>query len=107
MCEWCRIFGTSLTSSQWILLVLLWIFFFSYVGSEVSYGVYLATFVVESKIQLTKKIGAEITAIFFGCFAIMRFLSIFAGTLLPMSSPNCKQTADYESWSSLLHFKKM
>ena len=58
------------------------LFFFFYVGAEVCYGVYLTTFAVKSPLALTKQTGAEITAIFFGCFAAMRFISIFTAIYL-------------------------
>ena len=58
------------------------LFFFFYVGAEVCYGVYLTTFAVKSPLALTKQAGAEITAIFFGCFAAMRFVSIFTAIYL-------------------------
>ena len=58
------------------------LFFFFYVGAEVCYGVYLTTFAVKSPLALTKQAGAEITAIFFGCFAAMRFVSIFTAIFL-------------------------
>jgi fucose permease len=45
---------------------------------EVSYGLYIATFSVESQLNLSKSNGAYITAIFWGCFAAMRFVAIFA-----------------------------
>jgi fucose permease len=52
--------------------------FFFYVGIETSYGIFLTAFAVESKLNLSQQVGAEITAIFWGCFAAMRFTAIFA-----------------------------
>ena len=54
------------------------LFFCLYVGMEVCYGLYIATFAVESQLNLSKSEGAFITAIFWGCFAVARFLAIFA-----------------------------
>jgi len=51
--------------------------FFFYVGMEVNYGTYITTFAVECQLQLTKQEGATITAIFWGSFAVSRFVSIF------------------------------
>ena len=68
----------ELKKTQWILLVLMWVFFFSYVGAEFSYGTYLSAFAVKSQLKLTENVGAQITSIFYGGFATMRFLSIFA-----------------------------
>ena len=50
-----------MTKNQWILLVIMLFFFFFYVGSEVSYGVYLTAFSVESSLKLSKQIGSQIT----------------------------------------------
>jgi fucose permease len=51
-------------------------------GMEISFGVFVATFSVKSKLNLTKSEGAFITAIFWGCFATMRFVAIFAAVKL-------------------------
>ena len=72
----------TLNKNQWFLLVIMIGFFFFYVGSEVSFGIYLTAFCVKSRLSLTTQIGAEITATFWGCFAAMRFLSIFAAIFL-------------------------
>ena len=63
---------------KWTFVAILCLFFMLYVGMEVSYGLFVATFAVESKLGLTKSDGAYITAIFWGCFAAMRFVAIFA-----------------------------
>ena len=72
----------TLNKNQWFLLVIMIGFFFFYCGSEVSFGIYLTAFCVKSRLRLTKQIGAGITAMFWGCFAAMRFLSIFAAIFL-------------------------
>ena len=72
----------TLDRNQWFLLVIMIGFFFFYCGSEVSFGIYLTAFCVKSRLRLTKQIGAGITAMFWGCFAAMRFLAIFAAIYL-------------------------
>ena len=72
----------TLNRNQWFLLVIMIGFFFFYGGSEVSFGIYLTAFCVKSRLRLTKQIGAGITAMFWGCFAAMRFLAIFAAIYL-------------------------
>ena len=63
---------------QKVMVVLLLTFFFVYVGIEYNLGVYLTTFAVECKLSLTKLQGTNLTAIFWGAFAVMRFIAIFA-----------------------------
>ena len=53
------------------------IFFFFYCGTEASVGMYLVPFSVKSDLKLTKEIGSQIMATFWGCFAAVRFASIF------------------------------
>ena len=65
-----------------VIIALVLVFLFLYVGMEVMYGTYLATFAVESKLHLSRQVGARITAIFWGAFASMRFLAIFASVKL-------------------------
>ena len=72
----------TLNKNQWFLLVIMIGFFFFYVGAEVSFGLYLTAFCVKSRLSLTQQIGAKITAMFWGCFAAMRFLAIFAAIYL-------------------------
>ena len=66
----------------WTLLILVALFFFFYVGAEVSFGTYILTFAVECDMKLTKTTGAEITSLFWGSFAFMRFASIFTAVYL-------------------------
>ena len=66
----------------WTLLILISLFFFFYVGAEVSYGTFILTFAVKCDLKLSKTIGAEITSIFWGSFAFMRFASIFTALYL-------------------------
>ena len=72
----------TLDRNQQFLLVIMIGFFFFYCGSEVSFGIYLTAFCVKSRLGLTAQIGAGITALFWGCFAAMRFLAIFAAIYL-------------------------
>ena len=72
----------TLDRNQQFLLVIMIGFFFFYAGSEVSFGIYLTAFCVKSRLGLTAQIGAGITALFWGCFAAMRFLAIFAAIYL-------------------------
>ena len=66
----------------YLLVAIMCLFYILYVGMEVSYGLYIATFSVESQLNLSKSDGAYITAIFWGCFAAMRFVAIFAAIKL-------------------------
>ena len=66
----------------YLLVAIMCLFYILYVGMEVSYGLYIATFSVESQLNLSKSDGAYITAIVWGCFAAMRFVAIFAAVKL-------------------------
>ena len=59
------------------LVFLLLLFIFLYVGMEVMYGTFVATFAVKSDLSLTRQEGANVNAIFWGSFAAMRFTAIF------------------------------
>ena len=50
---------------------------FVYVGFEIMFGTYIATFAVESELHLSRQEAALINAAFWGSFAAMRFASIF------------------------------
>ena len=58
------------------LVFLLVAFIFLYVGMEVMYGTFVATFSVKSELDLSRQEGAKVTAIFWGAFATMRFAAI-------------------------------
>ena len=73
-----KIYCTEQRVLKYIFVVLMCLFFCLYVGMEVCFGLYIATFAVESQLNLSKSEGAFITAIFWGCFAVARFLAIFA-----------------------------
>ncbi|KAK3103868.1 hypothetical protein FSP39_022518 [Pinctada imbricata] len=59
-----------------IILVLMFLFFLSYVGMETTFGGLLMTFVV-THIHWSKNQGAIVTAIFWGSLAVGRGFSIF------------------------------
>ena len=61
-----------------VMIALLMPFFFIYVGAEYTMGTYIASFAVLSKLHLTKVQGSNLTAIFWGGIACMRFITIFA-----------------------------
>ncbi|XP_059081246.1 sodium-dependent glucose transporter 1C-like isoform X2 [Tigriopus californicus] len=61
-----------------LLVALFSLFLFLYVGMEYCFGTYLTTFAYESRLNLTRIQGANLTAIFWGAFSFMRFLAIFA-----------------------------
>ncbi len=65
-----------------MLVLLLVIFFFAYVGIEYVYAIYLTAFAVSCKLSLTKLQGARLAAIYWANFALMRFLAIFAAVAL-------------------------
>ena len=59
------------------LVMILLAFLFTYVGLEIMFGTYIATFAVESKLHLSRQEAALVNAAFWGSFALMRFASIF------------------------------
>lgn len=63
------------------LLILLFIFFFLYVGMEITYGGLLLTFVVD-ELGWSKAQGSLITSVFYGSFAAARGLGIFLAKCL-------------------------
>ena len=71
--------GTKRTESKGFrcqTLVLLFIFYFLYVGMEVTYGGLLLAFTVK-QLKWTKKQGTRVTSVFWGSFAASRGISIF------------------------------
>ena len=59
------------------LVIILMSFLFLYVGMEVMYGTFIATFAVVSDLHLTRKEAAHVNAVFWGSFTAMRFAAIF------------------------------
>ena len=72
----------KLNHNQRVLVIIMVLFFFFYCGSEGTFGIYLVVFSVKSSLELPKQLGAQIAATFWGCFAAMRFVSIFAAIFL-------------------------
>ena len=72
----------KLSSHKLIFIAIMALFFFFYVGAEVSYFDYLATFSVKSALGLSTQSGARITAIFNGSYAVASFLNIFIAIML-------------------------
>ena len=72
-----KILGTTKTSYNFVIISLILAFLFLFCGMEFIYGIYIATFSVRSELHLSRKIGARITAVFWGSFAAMRFVAIF------------------------------
>jgi Na+/melibiose symporter-like transporter len=72
----------KLNLNQRVLVIVMIIFFFFYCGSEGTFGIYLVVFSVKSSLKLPKLVGAQIASTFWGCFAAMRFVSIFAAIFL-------------------------
>jgi len=82
------------TRKRILLVSLMSIFFFFYVGVEVSYGTYIAVFSVKSSLAMSRRAGSDITAIFWGTFAATRGLAILAAvvaspTIIMVSSFIC------------------
>lgn len=59
------------------VLALLFTFYFLYVGTEVSFGLFIYTFAIECEKKYTKDEGAALTSVFWGLFAAGRFAAIF------------------------------
>nr|XP_002122926.3 sodium-dependent glucose transporter 1-like [Ciona intestinalis] len=64
------------------MLVLLFLFFLVYVGIEVTFGVYVYTFAINSDKQYSKDSATMINSLFWGAFALGRFISIFVSKVL-------------------------
>ena len=60
-----------------LLVITLLMFLFTYVGTEIMFGTYIATFAVDSELQLSRQEAAFVNAVFWGSFAAMRFASVF------------------------------
>ncbi|CAH6778239.1 Mfsd4b4 [Phodopus roborovskii] len=66
---------------HWALLCLLFIFFFFYVGAEVTYGSYVFSFAT-THVGMEESEAAGLNSIFWGTFAACRGLAIFFATVL-------------------------
>lgn len=63
------------------VMVAVFIFFFLYVGTEVSYGQFIATFSIHHN-GFTERKGAFLTAVYWGMFALTRGLSVLLARCL-------------------------
>ncbi|XP_036025250.1 sodium-dependent glucose transporter 1C-like isoform X1 [Onychomys torridus] len=66
---------------HWALLCLLFLFFFFYVGAEVTYGSYVFSFAT-THVGMKESEAAGLNSIFWGTFAACRGLAIFFATFL-------------------------
>ncbi|XP_006984362.3 sodium-dependent glucose transporter 1C isoform X1 [Peromyscus maniculatus bairdii] len=66
---------------HWALLCLLFLFFFFYVGAEVTYGSYVFSFAT-THVGMEESEAAGLNSVFWGTFAACRGLAIFFATLL-------------------------
>ena len=67
---------------HWMLIILMGLFYFFYVGSDCVHFHYLAVFSVLSSLGIDKQGGAKVSAIFTSSFAISRFCGIFSSMKL-------------------------
>ena len=67
------------------MLVLLFCFFLIYVGAEVSFGVYIYTFATTCEKQYSKTIASLMNSVFWGAFAVGRFIAIPISRFFPPS----------------------
>ena len=58
------------------MLTLLFLFFLLYVGTEVTFGVYIYTFAINSSKHYSKPIATSLNSVFWGAFAVGRFFAI-------------------------------
>ena len=70
------------SKSAIFLVALMLVYYCVYIGLEYTLSNFLTAFAVESELGLSKAEGAEATSIFWGCFALTRFLGIFAAMKL-------------------------
>ena len=69
------------TTYKYPAFILLFLFTFSYVGSEVSYGSLVFTYAVEGELDFDKSTAATLTAVFWGPFTFARFFSVILAVL--------------------------
>ena len=99
------------------MLCLLFLFFMVYVGTEVTFGVYVYTFAIHSRRHYSKTAASHLTSLFWGAFAIGRLMAIplakwfhsaqllkgdLVGTFTAVIALNCfplyAQTAEFILW---------
>ncbi|XP_039249153.2 sodium-dependent glucose transporter 1B-like [Styela clava] len=59
------------------ILILLYWFYFLYVGTEVTFGLFIYTFAIKCDMHYSKNTGTALNSLFWGIFAIGRFCAIF------------------------------
>jgi len=99
------------------MLSLLFTFFLVYVGTEVTFGVYIYTFAIRSRNQYSKVAASHLTSLFWGAFAFGRLMAIpfskwfhsaqllkgdLLGTFVAVVALNCfpfyAETAEFILW---------
>uniref|UniRef100_H0ZP58 Major facilitator superfamily domain containing 4B n=1 Tax=Taeniopygia guttata TaxID=59729 RepID=H0ZP58_TAEGU len=70
-----------LAKYHWPIVGLLFVFFFFYVGAEVTYGSYVFTYAMVFT-EMTESQAAALNSIFWGMFAVCRGAAIFGAALL-------------------------
>ena len=68
---------TRLTTKMKLVIVgLLGVFFFLYVGMEVAFGTFISVFAVQSGLGFSRDQASDVSAVFWGTFAAMRGLAV-------------------------------
>ena len=67
---------TITTKLKLVIVGLMGIFFFLYVGMEVAFGTFIAVFAVQSGLGFSRAQGSDVSAVFWGTFAAMRGLAV-------------------------------
>ncbi|NXY13351.1 MFS4B protein, partial [Atrichornis clamosus] len=71
----------TLAKYHWALIALLFVFFFFYVGAEVTYGSYVFTY-AKVFAEMKESEAAALNSVFWGAFAACRGLAIFGAAFL-------------------------
>ncbi|NXU01105.1 MFS4B protein, partial [Buphagus erythrorhynchus] len=66
---------------HWSLIGLMFVFFFFYVGAEVTYGSYVFTYAMDFA-EMMESEAAALNSVFWGAFAVCRGLAIFGAAFL-------------------------
>ncbi|KAI1241017.1 hypothetical protein IHE44_0009473 [Lamprotornis superbus] len=70
-----------LAKYHWHLIGLMFVFFFFYVGAEVSYGSYVFTYAMDF-VEMMESEAAALNSVFWGAFAVCRGAAIFGAAFL-------------------------
>lgn len=70
-----------LAKYHWPLIVLMFVFFFFYVGAEVTYGSYVFTYAMDF-VEMMESEAAALNSVFWGAFAVCRGAAIFGAAFL-------------------------